>query len=74
MHKSNCRDASRVSPLHSVSTVASSPRMDLVKNYRVQKTHWLISTQVQPTVVTPTVVQGAVVTGTVVQGEIQREY
>ena len=45
MHKSNCRDASRVSPLDSVSTVASSPRMDLVKNYRVHPTHWLIYAQ-----------------------------
>ena len=66
------------SPLDGGSTAAPSPRMDLVKNYRVQKTHWLISTQVQPTVVQPTVVQGvvqgAVVQGAVVQGEIQREY
>ena len=27
-------------------TAASSPRNDLVKNYRVQPAHWLISTQV----------------------------
>ena len=27
-------------------TAASSPRNDLVKNYRVHPTHWLISTQV----------------------------
>ena len=34
------------SPLDRASTVASSPRNDLVKNYRVHATHWLISTQV----------------------------
>ena len=34
-----------LSPLDSVSTVASSPRMDLVKNYRVHPTHWLIYAQ-----------------------------
>ena len=36
-----------LSPLDAVSTVASSPRMDLVKNYRVHPTHWLIDTQVR---------------------------
>ena len=34
------------SPLDAM-TVASSPRMDLVKNYRVHPTHWLIYTQVR---------------------------
>ena len=34
------------SPLDGVSTATSSPRNDLVKNYRVHPTHWLISTQV----------------------------
>ena len=34
------------SPLDGASTAASSPRNDLVKNYRVHPTHWLISTQV----------------------------
>ena len=34
------------SPLDRASTAASSPRNDLVKNYRVHPTHWLISTQV----------------------------
>jgi hypothetical protein len=29
----------------SASTAASSPRNDLVKNYGVHPTHWLISTQ-----------------------------
>jgi len=76
------------SPLDGASTAAPSPRNELVKNYRVHPTHWLISTQVQPTVVQPTVVQptvvqptvvqgavvGTVVQGAVVQGEIQREY
>ena len=33
------------SPLDGASTAASSPRNDLVKNCRVQPTHWLISTQ-----------------------------
>ena len=33
------------SPLDGASTAASSPRNDLVKNYRVHPTHWLISTQ-----------------------------
>ena len=34
------------SPLDGLaSTAASSPRNDLVKNYRVHPTHWLISTQ-----------------------------
>ena len=33
------------SPLGRASTAASSPRNDLVKNYRVHPTHWLISTQ-----------------------------
>ena len=33
------------SPLDRASTAASSPRNDLVKNYRVHPTHWLISTQ-----------------------------
>ena len=37
MWKSNCRGT---------FTAASSPRNDLVKNYRVHPTHWLISTQV----------------------------
>jgi len=32
-------------PLDGASTAASSPRNDLVKNYRVHPTHWLISTQ-----------------------------
>ena len=31
--------------LDGASTAASSPRNDLVKNYRVHPTHWLISTQ-----------------------------
>ena len=34
------------SQLDGASTAASSPRNDLVKNYRVHPTHWLISTQV----------------------------
>ena len=34
------------SPLDGASTAASSPRNDLVKNYRVHPTHWLISTQI----------------------------
>ena len=34
------------SPLDGAGTAASSPRNDLVKNYRVHPTHWLISTQV----------------------------
>ena len=34
------------SPLDRARTAASSPRNDLVKNYRVHPTHWLISTQV----------------------------
>ena len=33
------------SPLDGASMAASSPRNDLVKNYRVHPTHWLISTQ-----------------------------
>ena len=33
------------SPLDGASTAASSPRNDLVKNYRVDPTHWLIFTQ-----------------------------
>ena len=33
-------------PLDSVSTVAYSPWKDLVKNYRVHPTHWLIYAQV----------------------------
>ena len=71
-------------PLDRARTAASSPRNELV----MHPTHWLISTQVQPTVVQPTVVQptvvaptvvqgavvGTVVQGAVVQGEIQREY
>ena len=35
-----------LSPLHSVSAVAFSPWKDLVKNYRVRPTHWLIYAQV----------------------------
>ena len=35
-----------LSPLHSVSAVAFSPWKDLVKNYRVHPTHWLIYAQV----------------------------
>ena len=35
-----------LSPLDSVSTVAFSSREDLVKNYRVHSTHWLIYAQV----------------------------
>jgi hypothetical protein len=38
------------SPLDGASTAASSPRNDLVKNYRVHPTHWLISTQVRTAV------------------------
>ena len=34
------------SPLDGARTAASSPRNDLVKNYRVHPTHWLIFTQV----------------------------
>ena len=34
-----------LSPLDGASTAAASPRNDLVKNYRVHPTHWLISTQ-----------------------------
>ena len=34
-----------LSPLDGASTAASSPRNDLVKNYQVHPTHWLISTQ-----------------------------
>jgi hypothetical protein len=34
------------SPLDRARAAASSPRNDLVKNYRVHPTHWLISTQV----------------------------
>ena len=33
------------SPLDGARTAASSPRNDVVKNYRVHPTHWLISTQ-----------------------------
>ena len=33
------------SPLDGAGTAASSTRNDLVKNYRVHPTHWLISTQ-----------------------------
>ena len=33
------------SPLDGAGTAASSQRNDLVKNYRVHPTHWLISTQ-----------------------------
>jgi hypothetical protein len=33
------------SPLDGASTAASSPRNDIVENYRVHPTHWLISTQ-----------------------------
>jgi len=33
------------SPLDGASTATSSPRNDLVKNYRAHPTHWLISTQ-----------------------------
>ena len=33
------------SPLDRARTAASSPRNDLVKNYQVHPTHWLISTQ-----------------------------
>ena len=33
------------SPLDGARTAASSPRNDLVKNYRAHPTHWLISTQ-----------------------------
>ena len=36
-----------LSPLHSVSAVAFSPWKDLVKNYRVRPTHWLIYPQVR---------------------------
>ena len=32
-------------PLNGANRAASSPRNDLVKNYRVHPTHWLISTQ-----------------------------
>ena len=32
------------SPLDGAGTAASSPRNDVVKNYRVHPTHWLIST------------------------------
>ena len=34
------------SPLDGASAVASSPRHDLVKNYRMHPAHWLISIQV----------------------------
>ena len=34
------------SSLDGAGTAASSPRNDLVKNYRVRPTHWLISTQI----------------------------
>ena len=37
------------SPLDRARTAASSPRNDLVKNCRVNPTHWLISTQVRST-------------------------
>ena len=50
VHKSNRRDASAWRcgrlPLVHASTAASSPRNDLVKNYRVHPTHWLICAQV----------------------------
>ena len=57
VHESNRRDASRRDagsmawrcgrlPLVHASTAASSPRNDLVKNYRVHPTHWLICAQV----------------------------
>ena len=36
------------SPLDRARTAASSPRNDLVKNFRVHPTHWLISTQILP--------------------------
>ena len=35
-----------ISPLDSVSTAVFSPRKDLVKDYRVRPTHWLIYAQV----------------------------
>ena len=38
-------DRAGSSPLDGASTFALSPRMDLVKNCRVHRTHWLISTQ-----------------------------
>ena len=40
------RDDAGSSPLDGASTATPSPRYDLVKNYRVHPTHWLISTQV----------------------------
>ena len=36
------------SPLDGTSAATSSPRNDLVKNFRVHPTHWLISTQILP--------------------------
>ena len=39
-----------LSPLDSVSTTASSPRNESVKNYRVHPTHRLIYTQVKQVV------------------------
>ena len=39
------------SPLDRARTAASSPRNDLVKNFRVHPTHWLISTQALGTAV-----------------------
>jgi hypothetical protein len=41
------RDDAGSSPLDRARTAASSPRKELVKNYRVHPTHWLISTQVE---------------------------
>jgi hypothetical protein len=38
------------SPLDRARAAASSPRNDLVKNFRVHPTHWLISTQVETAV------------------------
>ena len=39
------RGGARSSPLDRARTAAPSPRNDLVKNFRVHPTHWLISTQ-----------------------------
>ena len=42
-------------PLDQARTAASSPRNDLVENYRVHPTHWLISTQTVTTSGSPRV-------------------
>ena len=51
------------SPLDGASTAASSPRNDLVKNFRVHPTHCLISTQVEAMLAAKTRMEGSVSRG-----------